>query len=458
VFLLCGVAAAMADVPPEWSVGVAAIKITPLKPVPLAGYAARIKPFDKVEQDIFAKALVLADEQGHRAVLVTMDLCILPKDVAENIRKRIAEQNHLKMAEVVLNVAHSHSAPAVSFQAAPTTGPTTRSVNAASAETVEYTHWLADRLVEVSAEAAKKLAPAKLSWGTGVANFVMNRREFTDRGVVLGVNPRGLVDRSVPVLRIDGADGQPRAIVFGYACHNTTTPSSSLGVGGDYAGYAQAYVQQKLPGVQAMFVIGCAGDSNPYPRQHVEDTAIHGQELGQEVCRVIEQKLKPVHGPLGVAQVEAELPLRVPDRAALEHIVKSGPALDRFTASQMLAHLDAGQTLPTVYRAPVSALQFGKDLTLVALPDEVVVGYVTDLEDALGPMRLWVAGYSNEVTGYIPTERILHQGGYETRGLYTQTGWFAPGVEKALVSAAEEAASKAGRPAGAEGAPTVPRP
>jgi hypothetical protein len=60
-------------------------------------------------------------------------------------------------------------------------------------------------------------------------------------------------------------------------------------------------------------------------------------------------------------------------------------------------------------------------------------------------MRLWVAGYCNEVTGYIPSKRILREGGYETRGLYFDDGWFAPGVEDTLTNAAAEAARKAGR-------------
>jgi hypothetical protein len=87
-------------------------------------------------------------------------------------------------------------------------------------------------------------------------------------------------------------------------------------------------------------------------------------------------------------------------------------------------------------------------MTLIALPEEVVVEYVQDIERAAGPLRLWISGYNQEVVGYIPSDRILKAGGYETRGLYFGTGWFAPGVEDALVSAAREAAEKAGREMG----------
>src|SRR5438128_2107605 len=38
----------------EWKAGLAEVKITPDKPVPMAGYAARTKPFEDVAQDIYA--------------------------------------------------------------------------------------------------------------------------------------------------------------------------------------------------------------------------------------------------------------------------------------------------------------------------------------------------------------------------------------------------------------------
>ena len=69
----------------------------------------------------------------------------------------------------------------------------------------------------------------------------MNRREFTEKGVILGVNPRGPVDRSVPVLRVTNPDGKVLAVLFGAACHNTTLGPKDYRISGDFAGFAQEH-------------------------------------------------------------------------------------------------------------------------------------------------------------------------------------------------------------------------
>src|SRR5205814_2805641 len=139
--------------------------------------------------------------------------------------------------------------PALSLDPAPRDGRSTGDAQ----RTVAYTRQLQDKIVDLIVQAASRLEPARLSWGTGVAPFVMNRREFTPAGVILGVNPRGLADRSVPVLRVDATDGKPLAILFGAATHNTTLGPDNYQISGDYAGFAQTYLQEKLPKVQAMF-------------------------------------------------------------------------------------------------------------------------------------------------------------------------------------------------------------
>ena len=70
---------------------------------------------------------------------------------------------------------------------------------------------------------------------------------------------------------------------------------------------------------------------------------------------------------------------------------------------------------------PAQALKpaIGSDLTLIGLSGEVVVDYVSMIEKALGPNQLWIAAYCNDVYGYLPSARVIAEGGYETRGLYS---------------------------------------
>ena len=428
----------------DWKVGLASIKITPDEPVQMSGYASRTKPFEKVNDDLYAKALVLEDPQGHRGVIVTSDLIGFRAEIGEPICERIAAKTGLKREEILLNSIHTHSAPALSLD-----DNARESFPAEDARrTAAYTRKLQGLIVDLVVRALEKPEPARLSWGTGVAGFVMNRREPTPRGVVLGFNPRGHVDRSVPVLRVDGADGQLRAVLFGCACHNTTLTEKNLLLSGDYGGYAQRQVEELHPGALALMMLGCAGDANPPPRGTVEIAREHGTSLGREVSRVLGSKLLPVRGPLKTLMEKVGLPLQeAPPREDLEKLAKSGPGEKRGVYKGILALLDKGEKAPSVYTAPLALWQFGEDLTMVGLSGEVVVDYVSFLEKALGPLNLWVAAYCNDVFGYLPSARVLEEGGYETRGIYHGgPGVFAPTAQDEVVKTVRGMAERAGRP------------
>src|SRR6266700_2308343 len=156
---------------PEWKVGLAQIKITPDRPVLMSGYASRTKPFEKVADDLYVKALVLEDRDGHRGVVVTSDLLGFPADVAEPICERIEKKTGLKREQILLNSAHTHAGPQLSLKEPRTDEPN----SGEKLRTVEYTHELQDKVVEVVAQASERLEPARLAWGGGVIDFVMNR-------------------------------------------------------------------------------------------------------------------------------------------------------------------------------------------------------------------------------------------------------------------------------------------
>jgi hypothetical protein len=441
---VCLVAPALQAQEADWKIGLARVKITPPQPVFMAGYASRNKPYERIHDDLYAKVLILEDKGGAQSVLVTSDLIGFPAEIATPLREQVAKQVKASAGAVIVNSSHTHTGPTLSLDATPREG---RAL-ADAERTAAYTKELCEKIAAAAGEAAGKLQPAKLSWGSGVVHFVMNRREFTiDRGVILGVNPRGLADRSVPVLRIDDPNGKLLAVVCGAASHNTTLGAQDYEISGDYAGHAQRLIEEQHPGAQAMFVLGCAGDANPYPRGSYEIAQNHGKELAAEVNRVLAARLVPVRGPLRTAMGEAALPLAAsPTRESLEKTAAGKSGAMPWVAQQMLARLNRGEKLPTEYSCPLAVWQFGDDLTLVALSGEVVSDYVRLLEDALGPNRLWIAAYSNDVYGYLPSARVIREGGYETRGLiYGGIGNFAPDAQDVLVAKVKELANSVGR-------------
>jgi neutral ceramidase len=311
-----------------------------------------------------------------------------------------------------------------------------------------YVAKLEQMLQRVAEDALGKLEPATLSWGLGMAAFVMNRRQFTDKGIILGFNPKGPVDRSVLVLRVEDGAGKLRGVLMGVACHCTCSGSKSYHIDGDYAGYAQTGVQKQFPGVQAMFMTGCGGDANPFPRGGIPEAQQHGATLAAEVARVLADKLAPVRPPLRTAFQKVALPVAPPaPRAELAAMAKSGSGWEKYVGSRQLALLDAGRKPVTSFPMPISLWQFGSDLTLVGLGGEPVNDYVHLIENAIGPLRLWVAGYCNDVFGYVPTARILAEGGYESRGIDRgdAVGVFTPHVDQVIVEAVKTLAQQAGR-------------
>ncbi len=441
VLLAAGGAGAAPAGPDEWKAGLARTVITPPEPTPLAGYAGRTALSRGVLQDIHLKVLALEDHAGGRALLITSDHLGFRGSLTEPLCARLAEATGLPRAAILVNSSHTHHGPA-HFQPSMLAHPPPH------VDAIErYTRWLEERFVATAVAALAALEPARLEFSSGMVDFPVNRRAYTARGVALGFNPRGPVDRSVPVLRIAAPDGRLRAVVFGAACHNTTLPRQGLEVAGDYAGFAQAALESRFPGALALFVQGCGGDASPYPTGTLELARRHGESLAAEVARVlVDEPRRPIRGPLRPRLAFVDLPLEPPPtRAEIEALAAERDIWKKQVAAQLLAAL-AREPVPSPhYRAPLALWQFGSDLTLVGLPGEPVADYIPAVEEALGPLDLWIAGYCNDVCGYLPSPRILREGGYEARGLYTGRR-FAPAVIDVVTDGLRRLAEEGARP------------
>jgi hypothetical protein len=427
----------------DWKAGTARVDTTPTAPVRMAGYASRTSPSQGVAHPLAAKALALADARGHKAVFITCDIIGFRRPFTNRVAARVKDKYGLSREDLILLASHNHAGPALAEP------------DAAGAEglanNVEYTRDLEDKLVALVGAALDKMEPARLSFGVGRAHFALNRREPTPKGIRLGKYPAGPTDESVPILRVEGADGKPRAIMFGYACHNTTLRPDMMKIAADFAGYAQDRVEADNPGAIAMFVTDCAGDADPHPFGTLAMAEDHGQELAGAVKFVLDHPnwLTPLAGSLRTAYTETTLHFAGPtDRASYEKRLNDPNAGRQRHARRMIEEIDRGRPIRTEYPYySVHAFALGDQLTMAALSGEVVVDYAIRLQRELGGegKALWVAAYANDVLGYIPSVRILREGGYEGIEAFYGSTWpvpFAEDVESIVVGAAHEVVKK----------------
>lgn len=445
LFLALGTVAQAGEPAGGWKAGVAVRRVTPAEPMWMAGYASRNKPAEGKEQDLFVKALALEDAAGGRCVLLTGDLIGIPRPLAEAVCARVTRKTGLPRERILLTISHTHCSPVLANNLSDMYPMSPEE----AAKIVPYTRRLEGWMVEVIEEALSRLAPARISTGPGVARFAVNRRKPSNTGVLNDRNPAGPVDHDVPVLRVASPEGKLLAVVFGYACHNTTMQFYRWC--GDYAGYAQEYLQARHPGAVALFWTGCGADANPLPRSKLELCQKYGKELADAVDAALAGKQTPVRPALAARYAEIALPFAaVPGKDRVTADLLSKNLAVRRRAEKFKARLEKGQAIDDHYRHyPVQLWRLGGEVTWIALGGEVVVDYSLRLKKELaGSGAVWVTGYANDVMAYIPSGRVLKEGGYEADSsmiYYGMPSPWGPSVEKLIVEKVHDLARTAKR-------------
>lgn len=434
VILACGPAAA-AD---GWKAGAAKIVITPDEPMWMAGYGSRDKPAEGKQSDLWAKALVLEDAQRERAVLVSLDLVGIDRTFATRVTEKLREKLRLERRQIAICVSHTHCGPAVGRNLGPMHYYLIDDQQRALVD--KYTTTLEEKIITVVSRAIEALAPSELSWGSGKATYAVNRRTNVEANVVElreAGKLQGPVDHDVPVLAVRNPAGELTAVMFGYACHATVL--SFFQWCADHPGYAQTELEKIHPNCVAIFWAGCGADQNPLPRRTVELAQHYGRRLATAVDEtLLTTKMKPLSPKLTSTFREIQLPLdKIPSRSEIETDAKSTNKFVASRAKLLLSQLDDGKSLSSTYPYPIGVWTLGEDVQFISLGGEVVVDYSVRLKSELRGPNTWVAGYSHDVMAYIPSARVLREGGYEGGGAMVYYGLptiWAPTVEEEIVN------------------------
>ena len=409
ILLLVGLLRSMVSAE-DWQAGSAKVSITPQQPMWMSGYGGRNKPAEGTLHDLWAKVLVLKDPSGTPAVFVSLDLVGVSRDVALPICEAIQQAHGIKRSQIALFTSHTHTGPVVGSNLS-----AMYFLDEAQQKLVnDYAATLTRVIPQAVAKAFAGLKPAQVSYGIGSAGFAVNRRNNREADV-----PRlreagqlqGPVDHAAPVIAVRDQAGKLQTVVFGYACHATVL--SFYQWSGDWPGFAQIEIEKRHPGVMALFMAGCGADQNPLPRRTVELAAGYGKQMADAVDQVLAMEMTGLKG--GLKSVWTEIPLalaKLPSKEAIQKDAESSQKFIAGRAKQLLRRIEADGQLSQTYPYPVQTWNLG-GLRLVILGGEVVVDYSLRLKNEFPETPLFVCGYSNDVMAYIPSVRVLKEGGYE---------------------------------------------
>ena len=361
------------------------IDITPEVGTPLAGFGDRTAGSTGVRDPLRAGILLLDDGETMAAV-VTLDLINVGDEETRLLREEVASRTGIAPPNILVAASHTHGGPPFDSE----TG---------------YARDVASRIGSAAAALLDTMQPITIGVGSSEMDVCVNRRLVNSEGIAeMRPNPRGPVDNRVRVLRLDGASGDPAAVIIHVACHANVFRSTNLEITADYPGFVQSFVEDAF-GAPALFLAGAGADIRP--NLPSEDGFRSGDE----------RDLKWVGLDIGSAAVTATNRLVRSERIGSYRIRVASGAAD-------LPLKDSGAATVSF-----QALRIGSVL-FVTIPGEPFLAFQRHLEEAFPDLKVFVVGYSNGHHGYICTSDSYRFGGYEPG-----VSRFAPEAEHILVKA-----------------------
>lgn len=392
------------------NVGLASVDITPQNPVRLSGFAMRKYETDTVGMPLKAKALAFKNAKKELSLIITVDLIGVSYQITDSVKKRLSPV--MNPERLTICASHTHAGPEIGtlINILHYTSPTTPFdkhliPDEQIANLMKYRGLLIDKLEEVALQAIANIEPSYLYWAKGQLEFGYNRRRMP------------FVDHEMPLMKITDAKGKIKGLFLTYACHPVCLREKNNAIHGDWIGSAQKTIEEEYPGAIALIAQGFAGDINPKkiaPEEGNQDPFFmpnhYGRVVADEVKRVLSSgELTPLNSVPTIKKADIELPLEktLTTNELIENL--NDNAGKGFMARLTLERMARGEKIQNHVLYPIQVWQFGDVLNMVFLGGEVVSEYAARLKKELGPEKLWLIAYSNDVSCYIPSKSYIEK-------------------------------------------------
>jgi hypothetical protein len=432
---------------------VAEVDFTPPLGLPFMGHFRDDYAVRGVHDPLRARALVVANEAGARAALLTLDLCMLNRAQARLMRDYISAHSGIAPENILIAATHTHGGPATcSLYIAPT---------ATDAEVESFLKQAAQAVIQ----ADQHLKPAALKVGcASEASLSFNRRlrcrdgkthmNWEELAPSFVVDCLGPIDPQVCALTVDDG-GVPKAALVNFALHPAILDYENYFYTADYIGYLDTGLRSIFrDDFTTLFFNGCCANVNHInysdpasPRRGYSTAQRVGYVLAAATARAMRSSALVTGDTIKVSRELVKLErFKISDsfyeqaKRFLESLQKEKPAgmdgLDFAQSAPLWVRMREQQQVPDAVE--VMALRIGS-VGIVSLPGEGFCELGLAIKRASPAQHTIVIELANDAVGYLPTREAYDQGGYEVTPGATV---YAPGSgERLLESASRQLAA-----------------
>ena len=430
----------------QFKAGFARLDITPPLGVNMDGYYSQ-RIADGILDNLFASAITVSDDTN-TAVIISLDIIGIAKDMMNTFRKYIADKNAIPLEAVFIACTHTHTGPVVEIN------------GALYSEDQAYNDYLQRKVSDVTALAIADLRPATASVGRSIAPGISFIRRFRMKDGSVQTNPGrsnpnilepiGTPDETVQLVRIHRQNAD-EILLVNFQVHPDVIGGNEFSA--DYPKFVRGTLEKALDNVRCIYLNGAQGDTNHINVRTTPDKANngykHSEHMGKTIAGAVLQiymKTTPVNGvPIRFGQNDIEIPSNRPDQSRIpeaERIIslhKAGreneipfAGMELITVVAEAYRMKSLENGPDAFTLPLTAIRFG-DVSIAGVPGEPFTDIGRGIKESSQFEMTLVSCCANGYEGYFPIQSAYDEGGYEAR-----SSNFKPGVAEAIVKGAAD--------------------
>ncbi len=427
-------------------------KITPHIPVFQGGFGARMHKSEGIHSDPYASVVVI--QANKTVVIIALDLLGGDRSFANGIKKAINEKYGLEEDEIIINYSHTHSVVGVTGEDEETRSHRSLSITQDRyiwdldkedkdyTEDIKYFNTIKTKILYMLNKGFQNLIEGDMYICKGKSKFGVSRRFPYEQRVLFKPNfDENVIDMDLFLFKFIDKDNNIHGLIYNYACHATTLGPDNYLISADFPGVVRKYLEEYNPGMIPIFLQGCGADIKPYISAdndqfkscNYDELEEAGISLAKEIQKLINKPDKKTHElsekkcednirwrkidiNIRTRSDEVKLYTEVWDIQKWESIINDPeePHYRKVSVKKILSDTKAGRVknyLPYY----ISLLRLDKSTCIIALEREVVSDIGKNIKKIISDEDIIVLGYSNEVFCYIPSRKVLLEGGYESK-------------------------------------------